>query len=133
MKKIVNSIIPFEGYVAMTFWPVVFVRRDEEEKFDKVAENHENIHKAQQKEMLAIGMLIAGLLLMITGSWWSLLLLPVYFWWYVIEWLLRSMFGTGNAYRNIAFEREAYANEKDFTYIGRRKWLAWVEYMKNCK
>ena len=40
------------------------------------------------------------------------------------------MFGTGNAYRNISFERETYANEKVFTYIGRRKWLAWVEYMK---
>ena len=108
MKKVVNDIIPAEGFIAFTMWPFVFVRRDKEDKFDKVAENHEEIHARQQKEMLIIP----------------------FFLWYVVEWLLRSVFGTGNAYRNICFEREAYANEKDMSYLSRRKWWSWIEYMK---
>jgi hypothetical protein len=67
---------------------------------------------------------------MLTGSLWWLLLLPAYFWWYLIEYALRSMFGTGNAYRNISFEREAYANEKDFDYNRNRSPFAWLRYMK---
>lgn len=115
MKKIVSNIIPFEGFVAITIWPFVFVRRSEEDKYDSVADNHEHIHGEQQQEMLGAGALIGGLLIMLTGSLWWLLLLPAYFWWYLIEYALRSMFGTGNAYRNISFEREAYANEKALT------------------
>lgn len=129
MKKIVNSIIPFEGFIAITIWPFVFVRKDEEKKFDSVAENHESIHAEQQKEMLGVGWLMAGILLIITGSLWWLLLIPIYFWWYLIEYCLRSVFGTGNAYRNISFEREAYANEKDFDYNRRRQSFAWLGYL----
>ena len=108
MKKIVNNIIPLKGFVTLTIWPFIFVRKDKEHKFDAVAENHENIHGCQQKEMLIIP----------------------FFLWYLIEWVLRAIFCTGNAYRNISFEREAYSNEKDMNYIGRRKWWSWIEYMK---
>lgn len=128
MKKVINNIIPFEGFVALTIWPFVFVRRSEEGKYDSVADNHEHIHGEQQQEMLGAGALLGGLLIMLTGSLWWLLLLPAYFWWYLIEYALRSMFGTGNAYRNISFEREAYANEKDFDY--NRSPFAWLKYMK---
>ena len=130
MKKIVNNIIPFEGFVSTTIWPFVFVRKSEEKKYDSVADNHENIHGEQQKEMLATGALMGGALMILTGSLWWLLLLPAFFWWYLIEYALRSMFGTGNAYRNISFEREAYANEKDFDYIRNRRPFAWLGYMK---
>ena len=130
MKKVINNIIPFEGFVAITVWPFVFVRKSEEDKYDSVADNHEHIHGEQQQEMLGAGALIGGLLIMLTGSLWFLLLVPVYFWWYLIEYALRSMFGTGNAYRNISFEREAYANEKDFDYNSNRSPFAWLKYMK---
>lgn len=131
MKKVINSVIPFEGFIAITIWPFVFVRKDLAHKFDVVGENHENIHAEQQKEMLGVGALLGGLLLMITGSLWWLLLVPIFFWWYLIEWILRSVFGTGNAYRNISFEREAYANEKDMLYPSvRRKSFAWMNYLR---
>lgn len=39
---------------------------------------------------------------------------------YFGEWLVR-LFMKGNAYRNISFEKEAYNNEKDLTYLNRRK------------
>lgn len=130
MKKIVNNIIPFEGFVATTIWPFVFVRESEEKKYDSVADNHENIHGRQQREMLAVGALMGDALMILTGSLWWLLLLPAFFWWYLIEYALRSMFGTGNAYRNISFEREAYANEKDFDYNRKRIPFSWLRYMK---
>ena len=40
MKKIYNKIIPFQGYKAMTVWPVIFVRSDARERFIIVDENH---------------------------------------------------------------------------------------------
>ena len=130
MKKIVNNIIPFEGFIALTIFPFIFIRKDEEKKFDKTTENHESIHGEQQIEMGIIGIILTLILFLFTGSLWSFLLSPVYFWWYLIEWLLRSMFGTGNAYRNISFEREAYANERDLNYLYDRTLFAWLGYMK---
>ena len=128
MIKIVNSIIPFEGFIATTVWPLIFVRRDESWKFDDTAENHENIHGRQQVEMLLAGLVLAGILALVGCGWWSLLALPVFFWWYLIEYLLRAIFGTGNAYRKLLFEQEAYANEKDFTYLEHRRPFAWIGY-----
>lgn len=130
MKKVVNNIIPFEGFVALTIWPYVFVRKREQQRYDSVADNHEHIHGDQQQEMLGLGALLGGALVLITGSLWWLLLLPIYFWLYLIEYVLRSIFGTGNAYRNISFEREAYANERDFDYTRNRSSFAWLRYMR---
>ena len=130
MIKIVSNIIPFKGFVALTIAPFVFIRKDEKEKFDAVAENHEHIHCLQQTEMGFVGAILSVVLFFITLSWWSFLLVPIYFWWYIIEWILRSIFGTGNAYRNISFEREAYANEKDLEYNYYRDLFAWLRYMK---
>ena len=36
----------------------------------------------------------------------------------------------GNAYRNISFEREAYANEEYIDYLENRKRFAWIKYIK---
>lgn len=128
--KIVNNVIPFKGFIAITIFPFIFVRKDVEEKFDAVAENHETIHCEQQTEMTIVGAILSVILFFITSIWWSYLLVPIYFWWYIIEWLLRSIFGTGNAYRNISFEREAYANENDLEYNNQRNLFAWLLYMK---
>jgi len=49
--------------------------------------------------------------------------------WYVVEWIIR-LFLKGNAYRNISFEREAYSNEKDLSYLDNRKIFAWTKYIK---
>lgn len=133
MKTVINRLIPFEVFVAITIWPFVFVRKDESDKYDSVAANHEDIHGEQQKEMLCVGALLSIALVLITGCLLCFLLIPIYFWWYLIEYALRSMFGTGNAYRNISFEREAYANEKDMEYIRKRSSFAWLKYMSRSK
>lgn len=93
----------------MTIWPFIFVRR--ECTMDDVDINHERIHMRQQMEMLVIPFLL----------------------WYIIEWLLRSIFGTGNAYRNISFEREAYAYEKNMEYLTWRKFWAWIRFLRKNK
>ena len=65
------------------------------------------IHTAQMKEMLYI----------------------FFYLWYVAEWIFR-LFMKGNAYRNISFEREAYANEEHVIYLEDRERFAWIKYLK---
>jgi len=132
MIKVVNSIIPFAGYVAMTVFPFIFVRKDKSYKYDDVYDNHERgIHGRQQLEMLCVGALITAVLFLVGCSWWSLLALPIYFWWYLIEYGIRYVAYPSHkeAYRNISFEQEAYMNEEDFHYLTKRKWFAWVSYI----
>ena len=47
---------------------------------------------------------------------------------YLIEWLYRFLFTkdrfSHNAYRNISFEKEAYANENNLNYLKNRKHYA---------
>jgi hypothetical protein len=48
---------------------------------------------------------------------------------YFIEWLVRLPM-RGNAYRNISFEREAYANQRDLNYLRNRSLYSWRHYMR---
>lgn len=105
---IYNNIIPLKGYTAVTLWPLVFARKSEK-PLKRHVENHEKIHLRQQLEML---------------------LLPFYLW-YVLEYLLRlaQYRNADKAYRNISFEREAYANESNTAYLVTRKHYAWRNYI----
>jgi hypothetical protein len=71
---------------------------------------HENIHALQEKELWYIG-----------------------FWfWYVFEFCIRLLqfrFNGRLAYRNISFEREAYENEHDKSYIENRKPFSFEAYL----
>lgn len=106
-----NNVIPFKGFAAVTLWPFVFVRKSYADKVSvkqmEILKTHESIHGKQQLEMLIIPFLL----------------------WYGIEWIIRLFMG-GNAYRNISFEREAYTNEWNTEYLSKRKFWAWVEYLK---
>lgn len=108
MRIVRNNIIPFKGFKAINLFGVLFVRKDA--MLTSCTLNHEEIHTAQMKEMLYI----------------------LFYLWYVIEWIVR-LFGKGNAYRNISFEREAYSNEIYMSYTSKRKHFAWVGYMKKNK
>lgn len=130
MKTIYNNIIPFKGFKAITIYPFVFVRKSS--KFTADDERHELIHCIQQKEMLAVGIVLMLALWVLGCGWWSLLALPIFFWWYLVEWLVRIVqYGSPHkAYRNISFEREAYAWEKNEYYLSLRTCFAWVKYIK---
>lgn len=102
MKIIYNKYIPFKGFLAINLLGVLFVRGTYRDINARVL-NHEKIHTAQMREL---------------GY------LPFYLL-YVLEWLIR-LFGKGNAYRNISFEREAYDNEDNLNYLTTRlKWAMW--------
>lgn len=70
-------------------------------KITKTLINHEKIHLRQQIEMLII---------------------PFYVW-YMIEFYLRG-------YWNISFEREAYANESNASFLKQRKFFNFLKYLK---
>ena len=132
MKKVVNSIIPFKGFISMAMWPLVFIRKELEGKFNFMVERHENTHGEQQKEMLLIGVALTIVLLVIGCSWWSLFALPLFLWWYGLEYLFRLVqyMDLNLAYRNISFEREAYVNERNPQYLDSRRHFAWFNYLK---
>lgn len=88
MKILYNTLIPFPGFTAINLFGVIFARK-ECEPLSKQTLNHEAIHTAQMKEMLYVG----------------------FYLWYVIEWLVKLFIYGEQAYRNISFEREAYAYE----------------------
>ena len=104
MKIIRNNILPFSGFSAMNLFGILFVRKNV--RLSEKTLNHEAIHTAQWKELWYIGFIL----------------------WYLVEWLIRLP--KGNAYRNISFEREAYANDDNLTYLETRRRFAFVKYLK---
>lgn len=72
--------------------------------------NHERIHIRQQLELLVLPFFLL----------------------YVGEWLvLRWKYKDGDqAYRNISFEKEAYAHANNLTYLKQRKAYYWIQYWK---
>jgi hypothetical protein len=89
--------------VAMALWPVIILK-DEVSKNDKVVINHEKIHHRQQLELL---------------------ILPYYLWYFLEYWtgMFRNGFKHHDAYMNISFEKEAFANQFNLDYLKKRKWL----------
>lgn len=102
MKIIYNKIIPFKGFLAINLFGVLFVRGTWRDVTARLL-NHEKIHTAQMRELGYVFFYIL----------------------YILEWLYR-LTQPGNAYRNISFEREAYANENNLEYLQTRKrWAMW--------
>lgn len=132
MITIRNTIIPFPGYIAITLWPFIFVRRQAWARFTNDVLRHERIHGRQQVELLLVGAILAAILAIAGCGWWSLLALPLFFWLYGLEWLLGLLyFGDSKlAYRAISFEQEAYDNEHDADYITNRRPFAWLQYIR---
>lgn len=107
MKVIENKYLPPAGYSAIMLFGVVFVRTGV--RLSPRTIRHEEIHKKQMLEMLVL----------------------FFYLWYGIEYLIRICMYRNRkvAYRNISFEREAYANDVLMKY--KRKPFAWVKCLKN--
>ena len=99
-------VVPFLWVEGMTLWPFVLVRRRHPSTF---LLNHERIHLRQQVEL--------GLV--------------VFYGWYLLEYLYRWYQYKDQylAYRNISFEREAFANDRNLTYLEKRKWYSFWKYI----
>ena len=122
MKIIRNKYIPFPGFKAINLFGVLFVKNNA--KIDDVTINHEAIHSKQFIELMIL-FAVATVFI----RWWMPLFSPLFFYiWYVIEWVIRLP--KGNAYKNISFEREAYANEGDASYLNGRYWFNFLRYIR---
>ena len=104
MKIIYNKYIPINPFWATNFFGIIFCRIDKGE-MTEVAKNHEYIHTLQQKELGYIGFFI----------------------WYNLEWLYKTIKYRNRmkAYRDLIFEREAYAMQKNLHYASERRPYAW--------
>jgi hypothetical protein len=104
---VAKYLIP-KGYRGLAVFPFVFVKY-EMDKRNSVFVNHEKIHLRQQLELL---------------------ILP-FFIWYLLEYCFRLIqYKNANlAYRNISFEREAYANESNSVYLKNRPFFRFLRYL----
>lgn len=104
-----NKVLPFGRYTTINLFGVLFTKVKNGLLTNRTV-NHELIHTAQMRELGYIG----------------------YYLWYGIEYLIIRLFHKkqGNAYHDVSFEEEAYANEKDMTYLQNRKHYAWFKYLK---
>lgn len=109
MKGIVRVVnwLP-NGAGGFTVFPFIFIA-NEKLREHEVMMNHERIHLRQQLETLVIfGFLI-----------------------YYIHYKINLKRNGGNkldAYVNILFEREAYANQHNMQYLKERKAYSWLRY-----
>jgi len=97
-----------KGYRGISLFPfIIFSERKAKENLTLL--NHEKIHIRQQLELLV---------------------LPFYIW-YGVEFLVRYFqYKNWNlAYKNISFEREAYANEKDLNYLKKRSFWKFYKFL----
>ena len=94
------------GPDGMALFPFILVRQPNP---SSTLVNHERIHLRQQAEL--------GVL-------------PFYLW-YVLEYLVRRLRYRDHytAYRNISFEREAFAHDSDLTYLSNRRLWAFCRYL----
>ncbi len=84
----------------MALFPFLLLK-DKKYSSNQVLLQHEKIHFRQQAELL---------------------ILPFYIW-YITEYVVRLVIykNHSSAYKNISFEREAYANENNTGYLKNRK------------
>lgn len=108
MFLIVTKYLIPKGYRGLTVFPFVFLRARTERDFG-ILVHHERIHIRQQAELLVLPFFI----------------------WYFLEYLFRLIQYRNHdkAYRNISFEREAYANEKDLHYLKQRSFWQFLKYL----
>ncbi len=109
MVLILRYLVP-RGYTGISIFPFI-VLCNKEQKSDVILINHERIHLRQQIELLVI---------------------PFYLW-YIIEFLIKlCVYKNWNlAYKNISFEREAYANEFNLNYIKKRRIWSFLKYLRS--
>lgn len=108
MIVVTSKYLVPKGYTAIALFPFVFVR-DAALASHPVLLNHERIHLRQQAELL---------------------ILPFYIWYFIEYCILYLKYkDQKTAYRNISFEREAYANEKDMGYVKHRRFFGFLKYV----
>jgi hypothetical protein len=108
MFVIVSKYLIPKGFRGITLFPFIVVS-EKALREDMTMVNHEKIHIRQQMELLVLPFFI----------------------WYGIEYLVKLFIYKDRnlAYRNLSFEREAYSNEKDLSYLRQRSFWRFLKYL----
>jgi hypothetical protein len=101
-----SKLAPIEIW-ALSFACFVFCRGE----ISKTTKRHETVHYHQQWELLFVGQWILYALFYLIG-------------------LVRYRNGQ-QAYRENPFEREAYDNQKKYTYLEKRPLWNWIHYIRD--
>lgn len=112
VSKFWTNIFSAGKAAAITIFPFIFVLNRLFAQ-DDVLVNHERIHIRQAIELLVLPFYLA----------------------YILEFLLRYIQHRDfkKAYLAISFEREAYTEERNLTYLKKRKIWSFLRYMKDAK
>jgi hypothetical protein len=108
MFVVVTKYLIPNGFAGMALFPFIFLK-EKKHMHNASMILHEKIHLRQQAELL---------------------ILP-FFIWYGLEFLVRLLQHKNKnlAYRNISFEREAYANESTTGFLEQRSFWNFIKYM----
>ena len=97
--------------IGITLYPFIFLKKSYVDTMTpeelKKTINHESIHIKQEAQLLVI----------------------FFYLWYGIEYLIKYIKYNYKAYKNLSFEREAYANEGNMDYLKNRKFWAFLKYI----
>lgn len=121
----------WSNYNTITLAAWVCTKCKSQEEMPQWMRNHECTHARQWCEcMLASGVLIWALVLFASiSAWWFALAFLSFYILYVLEWIIKLPFYRSKAYRNISFEREAYACQNDNSYLENGDYFMWVKYI----
>lgn len=108
VKVFYTKHLPVKGFRAINLFGLIFARKEHGPLCEDIL-NHESIHSRQIAELLVVGFYV----------------------WYITEWLIRWMQYKDRllAYRNISFEREAFANDENKQYLKNRPLWAFIRYV----
>lgn len=109
MKIFYSKYFPPKGFTAINLFGIIIARK-EYGNLSRKEINHEKIHSFQIKELLWI----------------------IFYLLYFFEWLFRIVQYRNplKAYYNISFEREAYSNDGNMSYLKNRSPYSFINYYK---
>ena len=104
-RFVISKYLPLGPFVALNLFGLIVVRKENLSLYDDHLKVHEKIHTIQMIETLFVG----------------------FYLWYFTEWLVRltgALFcgrKLSSAYTSILFEKEAYGNQSNPSYLSKRK------------
>lgn len=107
MFIIISKYLLPKSILGLTIFPFIILK-NKKDRYNKILLNHEKIHIKQQIELFVL-------------PFYLLYLLD-----FIIQYLkYKNIY---RAYRNIIFEKEAYANESNLNYLSTRKLFGFMKF-----
>lgn len=116
----------------IALYPFILLKEKPTDTGMIVTLNHERIHIRQQEECLVLCLPFIAWLAFSVSQWmWLWCLVNPFYLWYITEYLVYRVRyrNHSQAYFSISFEKEAYDNQYDETYLKYRHSFTWLNYL----